>query len=268
MQKNVDSVVPFSNALKDLNNEENPYFILEKIGHGGYAEVFRCVEKTSRKEYAMKIIDETKFCLKELNIISSLHHPFIVQFQDSFSKNGQVYLIMEYVKGGELYDLVSEKRMSEKEALYYFKQICSAIQYLHRQDIVHGDIKVENILIDMNQKIAKLCDFGAAAEKCDHPITSICCTLEYAAPETFGATCQMTKPMDIWSLGVLLFIMVTSSFPFSSRTPTHLIAKIKHGKIEYPYFLSSSLKSLFTQMFSIDPFRRISIDELCLTTLF
>jgi serine/threonine protein kinase len=227
--------------------------ILDRIGEGGCADVMRCTFE--EEEYACKIVLQN-----EIDIHSQLNHPFIVQFHKAIPReDGRYYLIMERIYGVELFDMIMESPMEEKQALPIFQQLCEAVAYLHDLDIVHRDVKLENILIDEKGDV-KLCDFGQSGK---HDTLEGCnlYTCEYASPESLMHE-TFLKSMDVWSLGIVLYIMLTGEFPFYSQDQDELERRVQHSQIKYPKTISLKVQNLLEKLLQKDPLQRISVSEI------
>ncbi|KAH7830954.1 putative protein kinase 1 [Monocercomonoides exilis] len=210
------------------------YELSDPIGSGNFGLVRLGIRKSTGQKVAAKLIDRKKMVhspdpsrqnkvLEEFSIMKAVKHPHIVEVIDGWEGSTVNYLIMEYVPGGELFDVISRGPLSESIALKYFRQMLSAVQYLHRLGIVHRDLKPENILLDgpiVGEASIKITDFGVSRMVGRGTFNAtLCGTPEYLAPEMLMNQNRMhaTKQIDMWSLGVLLYIMLSGSPPFSSE---------------------------------------------------
>lgn len=201
--------------------------------------------------------------LREVSLLSLLHHPHIVQLL-GYSIAQQYYILfMEYVEGGQLLNyVISHGRLKEKHAREFFRQLLSAVHYCHANSIVHRDLKIENILIDSNGNL-KLIDFGLS--NFYDPITRLCTfcgSLYYAAPELLCGKPYIGPEIDIWSLGVILYVLTTGKVPFDDKKLPVLHEKIKRGAVEYPTYISPELRHLLSRMIVVHPDQRANMQEL------
>jgi len=221
------------------------YLIIKKIGSGSFATVY--LAQKDQELYALKVINKTDITAvyeqklnNEIHILKKLNHPNIVKLYDVIETAESYYLILEYISGGDLYDLVtspdfSKLQINDKKRI--FNQIANAVQYLHENHICHADLKLENVLIDKDRNI-KLTDFNLAYEFKDGEQNNLRCgSLEYAAPEIILGKVHYPCPSDVWALGVILYILQYGEFPFQQtpgKSPYSLYMKIAQAKYEFP----------------------------------
>jgi len=221
------------------------YLIIKKIGSGSFATVY--LAQKDQDLYALKVINKTEITAvyeqklnNEIKILKKLNHPNIVKLYDVIETAESYYLILEYISGGDLYDLVtspdfSKLQINDKKRI--FNQIAGAVQYLHENNICHADLKLENVLIDQDRNI-KLTDFNLAYEFKEGEQNNLRCgSLEYAAPEIILGKVHYPCPSDIWALGVILYILQYGEFPFQQtpgKSPYSLYMKIAQAKYEFP----------------------------------
>ncbi|MEQ2191190.1 Serine/threonine-protein kinase sik2, partial [Xenoophorus captivus] len=174
-----------------------------------------------------------------------------------------LYIVTEYAKNGEMFDhLTSNGRMSEDEARKKFWQILTAVDYCHRHHIVHRDLKTENLLLDANMNI-KLADFGFGNfYKAGEPLSTWCGSPPYAAPEVFEGKEYEGPQLDIWSLGVVLYVLVCGSLPFDASSLPALRQRVTEGRFRIPFFMSQDCENLIRKMLVVDPAKRISIAQI------
>uniref|UniRef100_A0A8D1AXX7 non-specific serine/threonine protein kinase n=1 Tax=Sus scrofa TaxID=9823 RepID=A0A8D1AXX7_PIG len=201
------------------------YRLLKTIGKGNFAKVKLARHILTGREVAIKIIDKTQLnptslqkLFREVRIMKILNHPNIVKLFEVIETDKTLYLIMEYASGGEVFDyLVAHGRMKEKEARAKFRQIVSAVQYCHQKRIVHRDLKAENLLLDADMNI-KIADFGFSNEfALGGKLDTFCGSPPYAAPELFQGKKYDGPEVDVWSLGVILYTLVSGSLPFDGQ---------------------------------------------------
>jgi len=235
----------------------------EEIGRGTYAVVKSAYHKQLERTVALKIYNKSEIktiqrkanIQHEVEVLKLLHNPFTIKLYEVLEDKNQVILIMEHIRGQNLYDYV-KKGIEENEVKRIFKQIVTGIDYCHKKSIAHRDIKLENILLDKNNNV-KIIDFGFSTfipnlEKIH------CGTLSYMAPEIISHLEHASLSADIWSLGVLLYAMLTKKFPFKAKTERELLQQIHHFNI--PNTLPA--RSLITRMLQIDPNKRPDTNEL------
>ncbi|KAF2842520.1 Pkinase-domain-containing protein [Patellaria atrata CBS 101060] len=200
---------------------------------------------------------------REAAIVSLVNHPYICGMRDVVRTNYHWYMLFEYVNGGQMLDyIISHGRLKEKQARKFGRQIASALDYCHRNSIVHRDLKIENILISKTGDI-KIIDFGLSNlfSPRSH-LKTFCGSLYFAAPELLQAK-QYTGPeVDIWSFGIVLYVLVCGKVPFDDQSMPQLHAKIKKGVVDYPAWLSAECKNLISRMLVTDPRQRASLSEI------
>ncbi|KAF2471971.1 protein kinase kin1 [Lindgomyces ingoldianus] len=200
---------------------------------------------------------------REAAIVSLLNHPYICGMRDVVRTNYHWYMLFEYVNGGQMLDyIISHGRLKEKQARKFARQIASALDYCHRNSIVHRDLKIENILISKTGDI-KIIDFGLSNlfSPRNH-LKTFCGSLYFAAPELLQAK-QYTGPeVDVWSFGIVLYVLVCGKVPFDDQSMPQLHAKIKKGHVDYPPWLSAECRNLIHRMLQTDPNNRLTLGEI------
>ena len=243
-------------------------FEKKPLGQGAFGEVFKVRHKISNKDYAIKVIKKRKIIerrmlpqlRREIRIMYNLRHPNIISLYSHFEDNENFYLILEYAPGGQLYSKLKKfKTMPEAVAAQYMREVCLAVQYLHSRipAIIHRDIKPENILISSDDSV-KLGDFGWS-NFLDDERDTYCGTLEYLAPEMVLRKGHGVS-LDIWSLGILLYELLSGHSPFKGRTQLELFEKIRAGKVAFPKAFPILAKDLVKKMLQVDPDRRLPIE--------
>ncbi|OHS99827.1 CAMK family protein kinase [Tritrichomonas foetus] len=235
------------------------YHLFHNIGSGNYATVYKGYHKDVDFPVAVKIMNEDKIIMTEMEILLHLHHKNIVQLYDVVKYDDKVALILEYCSNGSL----MQNLPSSTEVLHkYIYQICRAIEYLHvNANIVHRDLKAENILLDDEDNI-KLADFGLS-KKCDTVLQTRCGSPLHVSPEVVLGKVYDAKT-DIWSLGIVIYYMYTKQFPFLSDNIQVLYDKILKDDIVFPDYSSTdhALEDLIRSMLIKDPAKRITIQEV------
>lgn len=200
---------------------------------------------------------------REVIIMKLIEHPNVMALYDVWENQGELYLVLEYVEGGELFDyLISRGRLSEAEAIRYFRQICYGVDYCHRFNICHRDLKPENLLLDKDRNI-KIADFGMAAlESGERLLETSCGSPHYASPEIVTGKTYHGAPSDIWSCGIILFALLTGHLPFDDDNIRKLLLKVQAGKYVMPSALSPEAKDIISRMLVVDPAQRITMREI------
>ncbi|KAK3860200.1 hypothetical protein Pcinc_017630 [Petrolisthes cinctipes] len=247
------------------------YYEFEKtIGKGNFAVVKLATHKVTQSKVAIKIIDKSKIdadnlrkILREIEILKKLRHPYIIRLYQVMETERMIYLVTEYASCGELFDYVaSHGKMREGEARTKFMQIVAALRYCHKRGIVHRDLKAENLLLDKELNI-KLADFGFSNFYTPGVLLSTWCgSPPYAAPELFEGKEYDGPKADVWSLGVILYVLVCGYLPFDAKTLQTLRSIVVSGKFRIPYFMSSDCDNLIRKMLQVDPEKRISIERI------
>jgi 5'-AMP-activated protein kinase, catalytic alpha subunit len=220
---------------------------------------------------AVKILNKAKIkqlgmeekVQREINILHLCTHPHIIRLYEVIDTPTDIFLVNEYVSGGELFDyIVSKGRLSADEARNFFHQIISGVEYCHFQKIVHRDLKPENLLLDANLNI-KIADFGLSNLMRDGDfLRTSCGSPNYAAPEVISGHLYAGPEVDVWSCGVILYALLCGSLPFDDESIPNLFKKIKSGMYSLPTHLSQLAKNLIPRMLEVDPMKRITIPEI------
>jgi 5'-AMP-activated protein kinase, catalytic alpha subunit len=220
---------------------------------------------------AVKILNKAKIkqlsmeekVQREINILHLCTHPHIIRLYEVIDTPTDIFLVNEYVSGGELFDyIVSKGRLAADEARHFFHQIISGVEYCHFQKIVHRDLKPENLLLDANKNI-KLADFGLSNLMRDGEfLRTSCGSPNYAAPEVISGHLYAGPEVDVWSCGVILYALLCGSLPFDDESIPNLFRKIKSGMYKLPTHLSQLSKNLIPRMLEVDPMKRITIPEI------
>lgn len=261
--------------LKDLSDTghileidvlEN-YNVWSDIGKGSYAVVKLATQKQTMQKCAIKIYSNKsledpnlrKNVKREIKVLKKIDHPNIVKFYEEIRGKHNLYIVMEYVKGIALNNHLvakSNKRLDEAEASVIYKQIVSALEYCHGKNIVHRDIKLENVQLDLDFRV-KLIDYGFATCYSDNKKTLVFCgSPSYMAPEIINKQQFAGPPVDVWASGILLYVLVTGKFPFQSNTEKKVFEKVKKGVYEIPDYLSRSCSDLIRDILDPNPVTR------------
>jgi len=237
---------------------------MQTVGLGSFGRVRLCRYKKNDKIYVMKILKKMEIIKQkqvdhvysEFNILSVLNHPFIVQLVGlNFDDPKYLYFIIEYVQGGELFTLLrSRGSFPLEQAKFYTAHIITIFEYLHGKNIIYRDLKPENILINKNGYL-KLTDFGFAKYLNNEKTYTLCGTPEYLAPEII-LNKGHGKPVDWWTMGILLYEMLVGIDPFSDDDPMQIYQKIIKGKINFPKDFDKNAKSLIKHLLTADTTKR------------
>ncbi|KAM6429839.1 serine/threonine-protein kinase DCLK2 isoform 2-T3 [Rhynochetos jubatus] len=252
------------------------YKVGKVIGDGNFAVVKECVERSTGKEFALKIIDKGKCCGKEhlieneVSILRRVKHPNIIMLVEEMDTPTELYLVMELVKGGDLFDAItSSTKYTERDGSAMVYNLASALKYLHALNIVHRDIKPENLLVceyPDGTKSLKLGDFGLATVV-EGPLYTVCGTPTYVAPEIIAETGYGLK-VDIWAAGVITYILLCGFPPFRSENNLQedLFDQILVGKLEFPspYWdnITDSAKELISLMLHVNAEARYTAAQI------
>ncbi|CAI5740362.1 unnamed protein product [Peronospora destructor] len=264
-------------AQKGKGKVTDTYTLGKVIGSGAYSVVRESVHKISNRRFAIKCIkradlstDDDAAIQFEVAILHQMHHPNIMTLEEVFVEPEYYYLVTEFVGGGELFDRIVEKTFyTEKEARDLVKILIQAIQYCHAQNVVHRDLKPENLLLmsaDDDASI-KLADFGFAktVTKNESELVTTCGTPGYVAPEILEGA-SYGKPVDIWSIGVITYILLAGYPPFHDDSQPVLFKKIRKGKYYYdsPYWdnVSTDAKEFISKMLVVNPNDRATAEDL------
>ncbi|CAK6977546.1 serine/threonine-protein kinase DCLK2-like [Scomber scombrus] len=276
--KQTDDTTAEVNGNRSVSSSmiNDKYKVGKVIGDGNFAVVKECVERSTGQEYALKIIDKARCCGKEhlieneVAVLRRVRHPSIIELIEVDETPSQLFLVMELVKGGDLFDAItSSTKYSERDASAMVFNLAGAVKYLHRMNIVHRDIKPENLLVceyPDGTKSLKLGDFGLATVV-EGPLYTVCGTPTYVAPEIIAETGYGLK-VDIWAAGVINYILLCGFPPFRSENNVQeeLFDQILRGKLEFPSpdwdSVSLPAKMLISQMLQVNVDARFTAEEV------
>nr|XP_015192845.1 PREDICTED: serine/threonine-protein kinase SIK2 [Lepisosteus oculatus] len=246
------------------------YDIERTLGKGNFAVVKLARHRITKTEVAIKIIDKSQLdsvnlekIYREVQIMKILDHPHIIKLYQVMETKNMLYLVTEYAKNGEIFDyLASHGRLSEPEARRKFWQILSAVDYCHNRKIVHRDLKAENLLLDGHMNI-KIADFGFGNFfQPGEPLATWCGSPPYAAPEVFEGQQYEGPQLDIWSMGVVLYVLVCGALPFDGPSLPVLRQRVLEGRFRIPYFMTEDCEHLIRRMLVLDPSKRLTVAQI------
>ncbi|XP_078265587.1 ribosomal protein S6 kinase alpha-3-like isoform X1 [Rhinoraja longicauda] len=262
--------IPITCLVKEGCEKADPaqFEILKVLGQGSFGKVF-LVRKTEGNDaghlYAMKVLKKATLKVRdrvrtkmERDILVEVNHPFVVKLHYAFQTEGKLYLLLDFLRGGDLFTRLSKEVMfTEEDVKFYLAELALALDHLHGLGIIYRDLKPENILLDEDGHI-KLTDFGLSKESIDHEkkAYSFCGTVEYMAPEVVNRRGH-TQSADWWSFGVLMFEMLTGTLPFQGKDRKETMTMILKAKLGMPQFLSTDSQSLLRMLFKRNPGNRL-----------
>ncbi|OIS97367.1 PREDICTED: CBL-interacting serine/threonine-protein kinase 11-like [Nicotiana attenuata] len=250
------------------------YELGKLLGCGASAKVYHAREIDNGQSVAIKVINKNnkdnipnENIEREISILRQLRHPYIVKLHEVLATKSKIYFIMEYVKAGELFTKITDHgRFSEDLSRKYFQQLISALNYCHSRGIYHRDLKPENILIDENGDL-KISDFGLSAttdqiQKFDGLLHTVCGSPAYVAPEILTIKGYDGAKTDIWSCGIILYVMIAGYLPFYDQNLMLMYKKIYKGEFKCPKWMSPDVKRILSRLLDTNPATRITIDEI------
>ncbi|RWS17163.1 ribosomal protein S6 kinase 2 beta-like isoform X1 [Dinothrombium tinctorium] len=249
------------------NADASQFALLRVLGEGSFGKVFlvkKIVGPDSGTLYAMKVLRKATLKVRdrvrskmERDILAEVNHPFIVKLNYAFQTEGKLYLVLDFLRGGDLFTRLNKEVMfTEEDVKFYLAELALALDHLHSLGIIYRDLKPENILLDANGHIS-LTDFGLSKESLNEEKTySFCGTVEYMAPEIINRKGH-TSAVDWWSFGVLMFEMLTGVLPFQGSNRKETMQQIMKAKLCMPQYLSPEAQSLLRCLFKRNPLNRL-----------
>mgnify|MGYP000021665819 CR=1 FL=1 len=261
--------VPIDPAANPANRIGR-YQILKTLGEGSFGKVKLAQHLGTGQKVALKIINRKTLAKsdmqgrveREISYLRLLRHPHIIKLYDVIKSKDEIIMVIEFA-GKELFDYIVQRgKMPEDEARRFFQQIIAAVEYCHRHKIVHRDLKPENLLLD-DQLNVKIADFGLSNIMTDgNFLKTSCGSPNYAAPEVISGKLYAGPEVDVWSAGVILYVMLCGRLPFDDEFIPALFKKISNGVYTLPNYLSAGAKHLLTRMLVVNPLNRITIHEI------
>ena len=254
------------------NIKINQYKIESTIGQGTYGKVKLATHIATNEQVAIKFVEknrlirvnDTERIQLEMKIISELNHPNILKAFEIFEDETYFYIVMERPTKGDLFNYIcKKKRLTLAEATYMFYQIVNGIDYLHRKGIVHRDMKPENIMITEDM-IIKIGDFGLSRfyKSADIKLETTCGSPCYSAPEMLRGNKYYPKPIDVWGLGIMLYVMVCGELPFDGDAEDVLYRKVVQCEYTFPHYCNNNVKNLIKRIFTPNPAERCTIEDV------
>ncbi|ESL10592.1 serine/threonine protein kinase [Trypanosoma rangeli SC58] len=252
------------------------YELGKTLGSGNFSKVKLARDVETGKEWAIKIMDKEQLARermeeqlkREISVMKMLHQPNIIELREVMQTTNHIYLVLELVAGGELFDKIAEaKRFDEPTARRYFHQLIAGIHYCHSQGIAHRDLKPENLLLDANDTL-KISDFGLSnihsgnAPGRGTMLQTVCGTPNYVAPEVLKERGYDGVKADVWSCGVVLFVMLAGYLPFDDDNVNALFTKIERGEYRMARHFSTDVRDLISKMLVVDPNKRVTVEEI------
>ncbi|KAJ0261873.1 CBL-interacting serine/threonine-protein kinase 11 [Hirschfeldia incana] len=272
--------MPEIQTLSDNNSNTNALFgkyeLGKLLGCGAFAKVYHARDLRTGQSVAIKILNKKKLLLanpalannikREISIMRRLSHPNIVKLHEVMATRTKIFFAMEFVKGGELFNKISKHgRLTEDLSRRYFQQLISAVGYCHARGVYHRDLKPENLLIDESGSL-KVSDFGLSALtdqiRPDGLLHTLCGTPAYVAPEILSKKGYDGAKVDVWSCGVVLFVLACGYLPFNDPNIMSMYKKIYKGEYRCPKWMSQDLKRFVSRLLDINPETRITVDEI------
>ncbi|KAJ4373102.1 Protein kinase [Neocucurbitaria cava] len=252
------------------NQRLGQYTIVKTLGEGSFGKVKLATHQVSGQKVALKIINRKRLVTRdmagrierEIQYLQLLRHPHIIKLYTVITTPAEIIMVLEYA-GGELFDyIVNNGRLQEDKARKFFQQIVCAVEYCHRHKIVHRDLKPENLLLDDHYNV-KIADFGLSNIMTDgNFLKTSCGSPNYAAPEVISGKLYAGPEVDVWSCGVILYVLLVGRLPFDDEYIPTLFKKIAAGNYSIPSYLSPGAVSLIKKMLMVNPVHRITIPEL------
>ncbi|XP_028764651.1 CBL-interacting serine/threonine-protein kinase 14-like [Neltuma alba] len=249
------------------------YRLKELLGVGAFAKVYHATNVSTGQSVAIKALSKREVFRgglmehveREISIMRRLHHPHTLKLFEVLASKSKIYFVLELAKGGELFDKVAQGRFSEDLSRRYFHQLISAVRYCHSAGVFHRDLKLDNLLIDENMDL-KVSDFGLSALK-DHVrpdglLHTVCGTPAYVAPEMLAKKGYEGAKVDVWSCGVILFVLAAGYLPFNDHNLAAMYWKICRGQFRFPRWTSPELRRFLSRLLDKNPETRITVDEI------
>ncbi|KAJ0979226.1 hypothetical protein J5N97_014700 [Dioscorea zingiberensis] len=249
------------------------YELGKLLGQGTFAKVYHGRNLKTSQSVAIKVIDKEKVLKvglidqikREISVMRLVRHPYVVQLYEVMASKTKIYFVMEYVKGGELFSKVSKGKLREEVARKYFQQLISAVDFCHSRGVYHRDLKPENLLLDDDGNL-KVSDFGLSAlaesKRQDGLLHTTCGTPAYVAPEVINRKGYDGAKADIWSCGVILFVLLAGYLPFHDPNLMEMYKKIGKAEFKCPNWFPGEVRKLLSRILDPNPNTRITIARI------
>lgn len=260
------------------------YEIGKTLGEGTFGKVKYAVNTETGERVAIKVLDKEKIqkqnmggqIKKEISIMKLVRHNYVVDLKEVLASRTKIFIVLELITGGELFDkIVAEGRFDEKNARFYFRQLVDGVEYCHAQGVCHRDLKPENLLLDEKMNL-KISDFGLSALYDAPPaadgveddaaaaqlLHTTCGTPNYVAPEVLADKGYDGRAADVWSIGVILYVLLAGFLPFDEPTMSALFRKIQKAEFTYPSWFSPEVRILLDKILVVSPEKRLTLLEV------
>ncbi|KAF5476378.1 hypothetical protein F2P56_008102 [Juglans regia] len=249
------------------------YELGRQLGQGTFAKVYHARNLKTGMSVAIKVIDKEKILKvgmidqikREISVMRLVRHPNVVELYEVMASKAKIYFVMEYAKGGELFSKVAKGKLKEDVARRYFQQLISAVDYCHSRGVFHRDLKPENLLLDENGNL-KVSDFGLSAlaesKRQDGLLHTTCGTPAYVAPEVINRKGYDGSKADIWSCGVVLYVLLAGYLPFQDSNLMEMYKKIGKSEFKFPNWFGPEVRRLLSRILDPNPNTRISIAKI------
>lgn len=255
------------------------YELGKALGEGTFGKVKYAIDSDTQEAVAIKILDKEKIqkqnmgnqIKKEISIMKMVKHKYVVGMVEVLASKTKIFIVLELVTGGELFDkIVQIGKFNEDQARFYFNQLVEGVEFCHKSGVCHRDLKPENLLLDEHGNL-KISDFGLSSlyigdaedgTKRTELLHTTCGTPNYVAPEVLADCGYDGKKADVWSCGVILYVLLAGFLPFDESTIVQLFAKIQEAEFTYPSWFSAEVRSLLDQMIIADPKTRLNLTQV------
>jgi len=252
------------------------YEIGKTIGEGTFGKVKSAINTETGEQVALKVLDKSAIqkqnmgpqIKKEISIMKMVSHPHVVRLIEVLASRTKIFIVLEMVTGGELFDkIVAEGRFSEDKARFYFRQLLAGVEYCHARGVCHRDLKPENLLLDENGNL-KISDFGLSAlysggtDEGMKLLHTTCGTPNYVAPEVLADQGYDGRKADLWSCGVVLYVLLAGFLPFDENSMSALFKKIQAADFSYPRWFSQEVRGLLDRIMTVDVNKRLTIPQM------
>ncbi|GJM88282.1 hypothetical protein PR202_ga04327 [Eleusine coracana subsp. coracana] len=262
-----------------METEKNGNILLQRyevgrlLGQGTFAKVYHARNIVTSQSVAIKVIDKDKIfkvglmeqIKREISVMKLVRHPNIVQLYEVMATKSKIYFVLEYVKGGELFNKIAKGKLREDAARKYFQQLISAVDFCHSRGVYHRDLKPENLLVDENGNL-KISDFGLSAlaesRRQDGLLHTTCGTPAYVAPEVISRKGYDGAKVDTWSCGVILFVLIAGYLPFQDSNLVEMYRKIGKAEFKCPPWFPSDVRKLVLRILDPNPRTRMPITKI------